>query len=151
MPKVARLPGTDGSAKMSKSAGNAIALGDSPDEIKKKVMSMFTDPHHLRVEDPGKVEGNTVFTYLDVFDPNKQEVDSLKEQYRKGGLGDVQLKKRLIDVLDAFLSPIREKRIALEKDPNYVMNELLDGTRKTLHVAEQTMYDVRKAMLLDYK
>ncbi len=149
--KVSRLPGTDGSVKMSKSAGNAISLGDSPDEIKKKVMSMYTDPHHLRVEDPGKVEGNIVFTYLDVFDPDKKEVATLKEKYRKGGLGDVQLKKRLIDVLDAFLSPIRTKRQELEKDPNYVMNVLLDGTTKTLHVAEQTMYDVRKAMLLDYK
>ena len=149
--KVSRLPGTDGSAKMSKSAGNAITLGDSPDEIKKKVMSMYTDPKHLRVEDSGKVEGNVVFTYLDVFDPDKKEVAALKEQYRKGGLGDVQLKKRLIEVLDAFLSPIRTKRKELEKDPNYVMNVLLEGTKKTLHVAEQTMYDVRKAMLLDYK
>ncbi len=149
--KVSRLPGTDGSAKMSKSAGNSIALGDSPDAIKKKVMSMYTDPQHGRVEDPGKVEGNVVFTYLDIFDPDKKEVAALKEQYRKGGLGDVQLKKRLIEVLDAFLSPIRTKRQELEKDPNYVMNVLLEGTKKTLHVAEQTMYDVRKAMLLDYK
>lgn len=151
IPKVSRLPGTDGSAKMSKSAGNAIALGDSPDEIKKKVMSMYTDPHHVRVEDPGKVEGNVVFTYLDIFDPDIKEVAALKEQYRAGGLGDVRLKKRLIEVLDAFLSPIRAKREELAQDPNYVMNVLLDGTKKTLHVAEQTMYDVRKAMLLDYK
>lgn len=147
---VPRLPGTDGT-KMSKSTGNAIALGASPDEIKKMVMSMYTDPDHLRVEDPGKVEGNVVFTYLDLFDTDKNEVKSLKEQYRAGGLGDVKLKRRLIDLLDAFIAPIRERRQELAKDPNYVMNILLDGTKKTLHVAEQTMYDVRKAMLLDYK
>ena len=149
--KASRLPGTDGSAKMSKSLGNAIYLGDSADDIKKKVMSMYTDPDHIRVEDPGKVEGNTVFTYLDVFDPDKKEVAALKEQYQKGGLGDVKLKRRLIDVLEHFIAPIRERRLQLEKDPNYVMNVLLDGTKKTLHVAQETMYDVRKAMFLDYK
>lgn len=147
---VPRLPGTDGT-KMSKSAGNAISLGDSPEEIAKKVMSMYTDPDHVRVQDPGKIEGNVVFTYLDVFDPNKQEVAQLKAEYQKGGLGDVKLKRRLIDVLDAFITPIRERRQQLAKDPNYVMKVLLDGTKKTLHVAEQTMYDVRRAMLLDYK
>ncbi|EKD48560.1 MAG: hypothetical protein ACD_64C00257G0003 [uncultured bacterium] len=147
---VPRLPGTDGT-KMSKSAGNAIALGASSDEIKKMVMSMYTDPNHVRVEDPGKVEGNVVFTYLDLFDSNKQEVAELKAQYQKGGLGDVKLKRRLIDLLDAFIAPIRARREELAKDPNYVMNVLLEGTKKTLHVAEQTMYDVRKAMLLDYK
>src|SRR3989344_1579203 len=103
---VPRLPGTDGT-KMSKSAGNAIALGASSDEIKKMVMSMYTDPNHVRVEDPGKVEGNVVFTYLDLFDSNKQEVAELKAQYQKGGLGDVKLKRRLIDLLDAFIAPIR--------------------------------------------
>ena len=148
--KVGRLTGTDGSAKMSKSLGNAIFLGDSPDEIKKKVMSMYTDPDHIHIGDPGKVEGNTVFTYLDVFDPNKKEVAELKAHYHKGGLGDVQLKKRLIEVLDAFIDPIRKKRQEFAKDPNYVMNVLLDGTNKTLEVAEQTIYDVKKAMLLDY-
>ncbi len=152
VPKNARrLPGIDGTAKMGKSLGNAIYLGESADEIKKKVMSMYTDPGHLRVEDPGKIEGNTVFTYLDTFDPDKKEVVSLKEQYQRGGLGDVKLKKRLIDVLETFIAPIRERRKQLEKDPNYVMNVLLDGTKKTLLIAEQTMYDVRKAMLLDYK
>lgn len=151
VPPMARLPGTDGSAKMSKSLGNAIFLGDTADEIAKKVMSMYTDPNHIRVEDPGKVEGNTVFTYLDVFDPDKKEVARLKEQYQKGGLGDVKLKKRLIDVLEAFLNPIRTKRQQLAKDPQYVMNVLLEGTKKTTAVAEKTMHDVRKAMLLDYK
>ncbi len=151
IPKVSRLPGTDGSNKMSKSLGNAIFLNDSPDEIKKKVMSMYTDPNHLRVDDPGKVEGNTVFTYLDIFDPNKKEVEELKEQYRRGGLGDVKLKKRLIEVLEAVIAPIRARRQELEKDPNHVMNLLLEGTKKTLQVAEKTMYDVRRAMHLEYK
>ena len=151
IPKVSRLPGTDGSNKMSKSLGNAIFLNDSPDEIKKKVMSMYTDPNHLRVDDPGKVEGNTVFTYLDIFDPNKKEVEELKEQYRRGGLGDVKLKKRLIEVLEAVIAPIRARRQELEKDPNRVMNVLLEGTKKTLQVAEKTMYDVRRAMHLEYK
>lgn len=150
IPKISRLPGTDGSAKMSKSEGNAIFLSDAPDEVKKKVMSMYTDPNHLRVEDPGRVEGNVVFTYLDVFDSDQKEVAALKEQYQRGGLGDVLLKKRLIDVMEAFISPIRARREELEKDQNYVMNVLLDGTKKTLHVAEQTMYDVRRAMKLDY-
>ena len=150
IPKISRLPGTDGSAKMSKSEGNAIFLSNSPDEVKKKVMSMYTDPNHLRVEDPGRVEGNVVFTYLDLFDFDQKEVATLKEQYQRGGLGDVLLKKRLIDVMEAFISPIRARRLELEKDPNYVMNVLLDGTKKTLHVAEQTMYDVRRAMKLDY-
>ncbi len=151
IPKVARLCGTDGHAKMSKSLGNAIYLSDSADQIKKKVMSMYTDPDHVRVEDPGKVEGNVVFTYLDIFDPNKQEVADLKEQYQKGGLGDVKLKRRLIDVLEAFISPIRTKREELAKDPNHVMNILLEGTDKTLQVAKQTMYDVRSAMHLEYR
>lgn len=148
--KVARLPGADGSAKMSKSLGNAIYLSDSPDEIKKKVMSMYTDPDHIRVEDPGKVEGNVVFTYLDLFDPDKKEVAALKEHYQQGGLGDVKLKKRLIDVLENFLKPIRIKREQLAQDPNYVMNVLLDGTRKTEKIAHQTLFEVKQAMMLDY-
>lgn len=150
IPKIARLSGTDGSAKMSKSLDNAIFLSDSPDEIKKKVMSMYTDPNHLHIEDPGRVEGNTVFTYLDAFDPNTDEVTKLKEHYERGGLGDVQIKNRLIEVLDTFIGPIRKRRNELAKDPNYVMNVLLEGTSKTVEVAQQTMYDVRKAMLLDY-
>jgi len=105
-----RLSGIDGKAKMSKSLGNAIYLSDSADEVAKKVMQMYTDPDHIRVSDPGKVEGNTVFTYLDIFDPDTQEVAQLKQQYQKGGLGDVVLKKRLIEVLNAFLDPIRERR-----------------------------------------
>ena len=151
IPKISRLPGTDGQAKMSKSLNNAIYLSDSADQIKKKVMSMYTDPDHIRVEDPGKVEGNVVFTYLEIFDPNKKEVEELKVQYKKGGLGDVVLKKRLIEVLDAFIDPIRIRRKELEKDPHYVMKVLLDGTDKTLKVAEQTMFEVKQAMLLDYR
>lgn len=151
VPQMARLPGTDGSAKMSKSLGNAIFLGDSTDDVAKKVMSMYTDPNHIRVEDPGQVEGNTVFMYLDIFDADKKEVAALKEQYQKGGLGDVKLKKRLIEILDAFLTPIRTRRQQFAKDPQYVMNVLLEGTKKTVAIAEQTMRDVRKAMLLDYK
>jgi tryptophanyl-tRNA synthetase len=151
IPKVARLCGIDGQAKMSKSLNNAIYLSDSADEVKKKVMGMYTDPNHIRIEDPGKVEGNVVFTYLDIFDPNTHEVDELKRLYQKGGLGDVKLKKRLIEVLENFLGPIRTKRQELAKDPQYVMQVLLEGTNKTLKVAEKTMYDVRKAMHLDYK
>ncbi len=149
--KVSRLPGTDGLAKMSKSLSNAIYLSDTPDALKKKVMSMYTDPKHVRVEDPGTVAGNVVFTYLDIFDPDKKEVAQLKAHYERGGLGDVVLKKRLIDVIEQFIAPIRQRRQELAKDPGYVMKVLLDGTRKTLHVAEQTMYDVRRAMKLDYK
>ncbi len=149
--KASRLPGIDGSAKMSKSEGNAIFLSDSPDVLKKKIMSMYTDPKHIRVEDPGTVQGNVVCTYLDAFDPDKKEVEELKAHYQRGGLGDVVLKKRLIDVMENFIAPIRERRLELAKDPNYVMNVLLDGTKKTLHVAQQTMYDVRRALKLDYK
>lgn len=147
---VGRLPGIDGSAKMGKSLGNAIFLSDSADVVRKKVMSMYTDPNHIHVADPGRVEGNMVFTYLDIFDPQKDEVVALKKHYRRGGLGDVVIKKRLIEVLNTFLDPIRTRREQLATDPHYVMNVLLKGTSKTLAVAEQTMYDVRKAMLLDY-
>ena len=151
IPKVSRLCGIDGKAKMSKSLGNAIYLSDSADEIKKKVMQMYTDPDHIRVEDPGKVEGNVVFTYLDVFDPNKQEVAELKRQYTKGGLGDVVLKRRLIDILEAFINPIRTRREQLAQDPNYVMNILLEGTDKTAQIAQRTLYEVKRAMKLDYR
>ena len=150
IPKVARLAGTDGSAKMGKSLNNAIFLSDSMDVVKKKVMSMYTDPDHLRIQDPGKIEGNTVFMYLDVFDPDKKEVESLKEQYQKGGLGDVILKKRLISVLENFLSPMQQRRKEFEKDPQQVMDMLLAGTKATLEVAEQTMHDVKEAMHLNY-
>jgi tryptophanyl-tRNA synthetase len=145
-----RLPGTDGQAKMSKSLGNCIYLSDSADSLAKKVKSMFTDPGHLRVEDPGKVEGNTVFTYLDAFDPDKEAVEALKDHYRRGGLGDSVVKKRLLEVLENFLGPIRKKREELAKDPQEVMKILLAGTERARKVTAQTLKDVRKVMCLDY-
>lgn len=149
--QVPRLVGTDGKAKMSKSLGNAIFLSDSADQIKKKVMSMYTDPNHIHVDDPGRVEGNVVFSYLDVFDPDKKEVNELKERYTKGGLGDVVIKKRLIDVLNAFLDPIRKKRKLYESQKGYVESVLKEGTNHARKVAQETMHEVRKAMHIDYK
>jgi tryptophanyl-tRNA synthetase len=148
--KVSRLVGTDGKAKMSKSLGNAIFLSDTADVIVKKVMSMYTDPLHIKVTDPGRVEGNTVFLYLDVFDSDKKKVSELKEQYQKGGLGDVVLKRRLIDVLNSFLEPIRSKRAELSKDPSYVLSLLKDGSSTVYEVASRTMNDVRQAIKLNY-
>ena len=149
--KVSKLPGIDGKAKMSKSLGNAIYLSDSADEVAKKVMKMYTDPSHIHVQDPGKIEGNVVFVYLDIFDPNKNEVQELKEHYQKGGLGDVVLKKRLIILLNDFLDPIRKKRKELEKDPKYIMDVLFEGTFKTQEVAAKTLAQVKQAMKLIYK
>lgn len=150
IPKVARLPGIDGKAKMSKSLGNAINLSDPADLVAKKIMQMYTDPGHIHVEDPGKIDGNVVFSYLDIFDPDQNEVHNLKEQYQKGGLGDVKLKKRLIEIMNAFLDPIRERRTQLAKDPQAVMSVILKGTADTRQVAKQTMHEVKQAMHLDY-
>ncbi|HEB41560.1 MAG TPA: tryptophan--tRNA ligase [Candidatus Dependentiae bacterium] len=150
IPTFSRLPGTDGKAKMSKSLGNAIFLSDSADIVVQKVMSMYTDPAHVHVNDPGKIEGNVVFTYLDVFDTDKQELTKMKEHYSRGGLGDVVVKKRLIAVLNNFLDPIRARRALLAKDPQAVMKVVLEGTQKTGVVAEETMQEVREAMQLDY-
>ena len=147
-PVVPRLPGTDGKAKMSKTLGNAIFLSDSADVVKEKVMGMYTDPEHIHVKDPGKIEGNVVFTYLDVFDPDKKTVEEMKAHYQRGGLGDVEVKKRLIDVLNTFLDPIRKRR--QELDPDQIMQIVLEGTTKTRAVAEHTMQEVRQAMHLDY-
>ncbi|HFF4556963.1 TPA: tryptophan--tRNA ligase, partial [Acinetobacter baumannii] len=119
---MARLPGFDGKAKMSKSLGNTIVLNASDKDIKKAVNAMYTDPNHLRIEDPGQVEGNIVFTYLDAFDPNKEEVEELKAHYRRGGLGDGTVKKRLEGVLKELITPIRERREELAKDPDYIMD-----------------------------
>ncbi|MBF8342890.1 tryptophan--tRNA ligase, partial [Acinetobacter baumannii] len=127
---MARLPGFDGKAKMSKSLGNTIVLNASDKDIKKAVNAMYTDPNHLRIEDPGQVEGNIVFTYLDAFDPNKEEVEELKEHYRRGGLGDGTVKKRLEGVLKELITPIRERREELAKDPDYIMDVLRQGTDK---------------------
>ena len=150
IPQFGRLPGIDGKAKMSKSLGNAIYLGDSADVVAKKVKGMYTDPGHLRVEDPGKVEGNPVFTYLDAFDPDKEAVAALKEHYQRGGLGDSVVKKRLLDVLQAFLEPVRARREQFAKDPHAVMALILKGTEQANGVAHQTLLEVRKAMCLDY-
>lgn len=148
VPKHARLPGIDGKAKMSKSLGNAIYLSDPADVLAKKIMSMYTDENHLRVSDPGKVEGNTVFTYLDAFDPDKAEVEKLKEHYQRGGLGDVALKRRLIDVMETLLGPIRERRKIFEKDLSAVHKIAEEGTEKARTVAAETMEQVRAVMYL---
>jgi tryptophanyl-tRNA synthetase len=149
VPEVARLPGTDGQRKMGKSLGNAIFLCDPPDVVAAKVAAMYTDPRHLRVEDPGTVEGNPVFSYLDAFDPDRAAVENLKQQYRAGGLGDVAVKRRLLDVLDAFLGPIRARRAELARDPGDLRRILRDGTERGRAVAQRTLREVRQAMSLD--
>lgn len=145
-----RLPGVDGKAKMGKSLGNAIYLSDSADVVAQKVMSMYTDPEHLRVSDPGKVEGNMVFTYLDVFDGRTDEIQELKNHYQRGGLGDVVLKKRLTTVLNDLLEPIRQRRAAYEKDIPAVMQLLAQGTEKARATAARTLAEVKKAMGINY-
>lgn len=147
---IARLPGIDGKAKMSKSLGNAIFLSDSPDIVTQKVKGMYTDPGHLRVSDPGKVEGNPVFTYLDAFGLDKAKIAEMKEHYQRGGLGDSVVKKYLLDVLQAFLDPIRNRREQLAKDPKAVMNILWKGTEVASQVANQTLIEVRDAMGINY-
>ncbi|MSR71116.1 MAG: tryptophan--tRNA ligase [Candidatus Taylorbacteria bacterium] len=145
-----RLVGLDGNAKMSKSLGNAIYLSDSSEEIEKKVMLMYTDPGHVHVEDSGKVEGNVVFSYLDIFDLKRKEVEELKTQYQKGGLGDVVIKKRLIGVLEDIIAPIRERREQLAKDPKYVMTLLEEGTKKARDAAALTMEEVKAGIKINY-
>lgn len=145
-----RLPGLDGNAKMSKSLGNAIYLADDAKTVQKKVMSMYTDPNHIHVEDPGKVEGNTVFTYLDVFDPDKDKVAELKAEYQKGGLGDVKIKRYLNKVLEAELAPIRERREKFAQDEDAVYEMLLEGSKKANKVANATLEQVRDAIVLNY-
>jgi tryptophanyl-tRNA synthetase len=150
MTKVARLPGTDGKAKMSKSLGNCIYLSDSADEVAKKVKGMYTDPGHLRVEDPGKIEGNPVFMYLEAFDPDQKAVEEMKAHYQRGGLGDSVVKKRLLDVLQAFLEPIRTRRAQLASDEKAIMKMLFAGTENAKITAMKTLCDVREAMAIDY-
>ena len=154
-----RLPGTDGKAKMSKSLGNCIYLSEEPDEIKKKVMSMYTDPDHIRVQDPGKIEGNTVFTYLDAFCrsehferylPEYANLEELKAHYRRGGLGDVKVKRFLNEVLQETLEPIRTRRKEFQKDIPYVYEVLKKGSEAAREVAEQTLQEVRNAMKINY-
>ena len=154
-----RLPGIDGNAKMSKSLGNCIYLSDTPEDVAKKVRSMFTDPDHLKVSDPGKVEGNTVFTYLDAFAnddhfarlwPDYKNLDELKDHYRRGGLGDVKVKKFLNAVLEETLQPIRERRAEYEKDIVGVYDILREGTKKAEEMAADTLAQVKHAMKIDY-
>lgn len=145
-----RLVGIDGKGKMSKSLNNGIYLSDSADEVQKKVMKMYTDPGHIRVEDPGKVEGNVVFTYLDIFDPDKEKVAELKAQYQAGGLGDVKIKRYLIDVLDEALSPIRARRAEYENERGYVLDMMKQGSEKAERVAAGTLDDVKSAMGINY-
>ena len=154
-----RLPGTDGKAKMSKSLGNCIYLSDSAKEMEQKVKSMYTDPGHLRVEDPGKVEGNTVFIYLDAFStaddfadfwPEYKSLDELKDHYRRGGLGDMKCKKFLVKVLNRQLEPIRQRRHEFEQDIPEVYNILKKGSEAAREVAAQTLHEVREAMKINY-
>ncbi|MBS9336607.1 tryptophan--tRNA ligase [Fructobacillus papyrifericola] len=145
-----RLPGIDGNAKMSKSLNNGIYLSDDAETLAKKVKSMYTDPTHVRVEDPGHVEGNVVFTYLDIFDPDKKRVAELKEHYQRGGLGDMKLKKHLLEVMEAELAPIRERRAEYAKDMPAVMAMLEEGSKKANEKAEATMKQVRAAMGINY-
>ena len=154
-----RLPGTDGKAKMSKSLGNCIYLSDTEKEVKQKVMGMYTDPNHLRVEDPGQVEGNCVFTYLDAFSrpehfekylPEYENLDALKEHYRRGGLGDVKCKKLLIAVLEELLAPIRERRKYYEQHIEEVYDILRRGSEEARATAADTLNDVRRAMRINY-
>ena len=154
-----RLPGTDGKAKMSKSLGNCIYLSDTPKELKQKVMSMYTDPDHLRIEDPGKVEGNCVFTYLDAFCrdehfekylPDYKNLDEMKDHYRRGGLGDVKCKKLLIAVLEEMLEPIRTRRKEWEQRIEDVYRVLEEGTAAARAEAAATLRDVREAMKINY-
>lgn len=156
--KISRLPGTDGQAKMSKSLNNGIYLADDADTVKKKVMSMYTDPNRVRGIEPGNVEGNPVFTYLDAFHPDSALIESYKERYRAGGadergkplLGDVVVKRELIECLNNLLEPIRSRREELAKDPGYIQSVIRDGTERGRQRAAQVMTEVRRAMKLNY-
>jgi len=147
---VKRLPGIDGNAKMGKSLGNAIYLSDSEDELKKKVMRMYTDPTRIHPTDPGKVEGNPVFVYHEIFNPNKTEVEDLKMRYREGKVGDIEVKEKLFVALNAFLTPIREKRHEFEGKDELLNKILTEGTAKAREVAGETMKKVKRAMKIDY-
>lgn len=150
--RVGRLPGIDGNPKMGKSLGNAIYLSDSAEEVEKKVMSMYTDPKRIHPTDPGTVEGNPVFIYLDAFgtEGDKSQITTYKDQYRKGQVGDIEVKKYLVKVLNSFLNPIRKKRIEYEKKPELVEKILKEGTAKARIEAQKTLAEVKKAMKLDY-
>ncbi|MCD8310756.1 MAG: tryptophan--tRNA ligase, partial [Prevotellaceae bacterium] len=154
-----RLPGTDGKAKMSKSLGNCIYLSDTADEVTQKIRTMYTDPGHLRVQDPGKVEGNPVFTYLDAFCrpehfgrylPDYPDLEALKAHYRRGGLGDVKVKKFLTAIMQEVLEPIRARRKEFEKDIPGIYAMLRKGCEAARETAASTLDDVRKAMKINY-
>ena len=146
-----RLPGLDGDKKMSKSLGNTIHLSDSADEVKKKVMRMYTDPKRVRADIPGTVEGNPVFTYHDAFNPDKEEIEDLKARYRAGRVGDVEVKTKLANALNAHLDPIRERRSAVLAKPDRLKEILFEGSKRARRVAEATMARVRDAMKISYR
>lgn len=146
IPKSGRLPGVDGKAKMSKSGGNAILLSASPDQIRAAVRAMYTDPNHLRIEDPGCVEGNVVFTYLDAFDEAKDDLAEIKAHYHRGGLGDARIKARLEEILQAFIAPIRERRAQIAKHKGYVLDTIRKGTDHARERTEATKRDVINAL-----
>lgn len=148
--KIQRLPGLDGQEKMGKSLGNALYLSDDADAVQKKIMGMYTDPNHLRAADPGKVEGNPVFTYLDAFGTDTQKIQEMKEHYARGGLGDVVVKKYLNDVLQEFLRPIRERRATFEGNQDHLRSILRAGTDKTRGIGEQTIKTVKNAIGIRY-
>lgn len=148
--QIARLPGTDGNAKMSKSLNNCIYLSDPEKTVSEKIMGMFTDPNHLRVEDPGKVEGNPVFTYLDAFDPDKEELEEWKAHYRRGGLGDVKVKRRLEKVMQAELAPIRERRAKYENNPDEMMEMLIESSKKARLVAKENLKTLKQVLGIQY-
>ncbi|ATQ51148.1 tryptophan--tRNA ligase [Staphylococcus epidermidis] len=145
-----RLPGIDGKAKMSKSLNNAIYLSDSPDIIRQKVMSMYTDPNHIRVTDPGRIEDNTVFTYLDAFCKDKKYLAEMKKHYKAGGLGDVKVKKYLNEIIQAELEPIRNRRNQYKNNLDYIYEILKDGSNQARLIASQTLHEVRDAMGINY-
>ena len=144
--RVARLIGTDGKLKMSKSGGNAILLSDDEETLKKKVMSLYTDPNRIHPTDPGKVEGNPVFIYHDAFNPNKEEVSDLKERYKNGKVGDIEVKEKLFVALNNFLAPIREKRKYYEERPDEAKEILIEGTKRARKVVVETVEKVREKM-----
>lgn len=146
IPRVGRLPGVDGKGKASKSLGNAISLSATPDEISAAVRRMYTDPHHLRASDPGRVEGSVVFAYLDAFDDDTSAVADLKERYRRGGVGDSIVKERLDSILQALLAPIRERRRALSRERGYVFGVVRDGTAAAGEVTNATLHRIRAAL-----
>jgi tryptophanyl-tRNA synthetase len=148
--EVPTLPGTDGKTKMSKSVGNAIFLSDDAETVRRKVMSMYTDPTRIHATDPGHVRGNPVFTYHDAFNPDKEDVADMKRRYRRGGIGDVEVKQRLIRVLDAFLEPIRERRARYEARPGLTEEIVEAGSRRARQEAQETLRLAREAMGLTY-